>query len=129
MPLYVKRDCRPGGWFGCTAPIKPDQLTQLVTTILKAMQAQGIENQILTGSPHIILPPDGAHTIAAVLSHPDNQKKYGLLHWTAFSTICIRRGVLETVVKGAVFKPGDGYGEFINAIRKLGLEVVDVDLA
>lgn len=128
MSFYVKGDCRPGGWFGCTAPFEPGQLAELVTTtFLEATQAQGVENLILPGSLDIVLPPDGFRTIAAVLSHPDNQK-YGLLHWTTFSTICMRLSILEAVAKSAVFKPGDGYGEFIDAIRKLGLEVVDVDL-
>jgi hypothetical protein len=127
MALRIQGNCRPGGWFGCTAPFNPDQLAQLVTSTLSMLQTQGVENVILPASIKIALPPDGVRTVAGVLSHADNAK-YGVLHWTEYSTLCMRRTVLEDLLKRGDFTAGDSYKDFVAAIRRLNLEVVDVGI-
>ena len=127
MPLGVQGKCRPG-LFGCAAPFDREQLDQLITSTLLTAQAQGEEILILPGSVETVLPPDGIRTVAAVLSHPDNAK-YGVLHWRKYSTMCMRRGVLEDLVASGGFRPGGGYKEFIAAIRRLNLEGIDVELS
>lgn len=127
MPFKLTKRCRPGKWFGCKSPIDSDLIAAVISfdQVAFARYAQSETIAIRTSySP--VVSEEGNERIARILAHRDNRQLFGLLHLASHATVFMRVETVERILERRLLPFGGGYPQLVAAVRRLGMESMDV---